>query len=74
MNLNSYEVRMARGLRIGIVRQQYKAGNLTEQEAVNLLSDPLTPGDDSTIVDDIKYLHESEDYIIEKVLGEQGAS
>jgi hypothetical protein len=51
----------ARGLRLGIIRQQYQAGNLTESEALELLSGPLTPGDDSTIVDDSAMLKASAD-------------
>ena len=43
---------VARRLRIAVVQQQYDHGNLTEQEAKEVLSGPLTPGDDTTIVDD----------------------
>jgi hypothetical protein len=43
---------IARLLRLAVVQQQYNLGNLTEEEARELLSGPLTPGDDTTIVDD----------------------
>lgn len=43
---------VARSLRLAVVQQQYNLGNLTKEEAHELLSGPLTPGDDTTIVDD----------------------
>lgn len=43
---------VARSLRLAVVQQQYNLGNLTKEEARELLSGPLTPGDDTTIVDD----------------------
>jgi len=43
---------IARSLRLAVVQQQYNLGNLTEEEAREILSSPLTPGDDATIVDD----------------------
>lgn len=45
-------VRMARMLRLGVVREQYQNGNLTEAEAIELLSGPLEPGNESTVYDD----------------------
>jgi hypothetical protein len=48
----SGERRMARLLRIAVITQQHQIGNLTKEEAVSLLRGPLTPGDDTTIVDD----------------------
>jgi hypothetical protein len=43
---------MARALRIAVIQQQYDIGNITEEQARELLSGPLSPGDESTIVDD----------------------
>jgi hypothetical protein len=43
---------MARLLRIAMVTNQHIAGNLTKDEAITLLRGPLSPGDDTTIVDD----------------------
>jgi hypothetical protein len=51
--MNEIDVRlMGRKLRLAVVRQQYEIGNLTEAEAIELLSGPLTPGVDTTVVDD----------------------
>ena len=47
---------MARSLRIAVIQSQYDAGNLTEDEAKELLSGPLTPGDESTVIDDSSQL------------------
>lgn len=46
------ELMLARSLRLAVVQNQYDQENLTEDEAKELLSGPLTPGDDSTIFDD----------------------
>lgn len=43
---------MSRALWTAVIQVQYNEGNLTEAEARKLLSGPLSPGDDSTIVDD----------------------
>lgn len=43
---------MARGLRIAVIQQEYNKGNLTEEEARELLDAPLTPGDNSTYYND----------------------
>lgn len=47
---------MARSLRLAVVSQQYDAGNLTIDEAEELLSGPLDPDDETTIVDDSRWL------------------
>lgn len=54
---------VARCLRLGIVRQQYEAGNLTEAEALELLRGALTPGDETTVEDDSALLHATLDEI-----------
>ena len=48
----SEALRGGRLLRIAIVQQQFNEGNLTEQQARELLKANLTPNDDSTFVDD----------------------
>ncbi|MDR3575344.1 MAG: hypothetical protein P4L50_15900 [Anaerolineaceae bacterium] len=48
MNERNY----ARFLRISVLRNLVDVGVLTETDAKELLAGPLTPGDDSTIVDD----------------------
>lgn len=50
------EIQLARALRLAVISQQHRAGNLTEAQARELLRGPLTPGDDSTIVDDSSQL------------------
>lgn len=47
---------VARSLRLAVVQQQYNLGGLTKEEAREILSGPLTPGDDMTIVDDSEQL------------------
>lgn len=46
------ETDRARALRLAVVQQQYNAGNLSLDEAKEILSGPLTPGDESTTYDD----------------------
>lgn len=46
------EILMARSLRLAAVQNQYDQGNLTEAEARELLSGPLTPGDEGSTFDD----------------------
>jgi hypothetical protein len=48
----------ARFFRLGVIRQQFNAGNLTKDEALELLAGPLTPGNELTIVDDRSFLEE----------------
>lgn len=43
---------MARAIRLVVIQQQYKIGNLTENDAKELLSGPLSPGDINTIFND----------------------
>lgn len=43
---------LARDLRLAVIQGQYDQGNLTKEEAWELLSGPLTPGDDTTVYDD----------------------
>ena len=54
---------VARSLRLAIIRQQYRIGNLTEADALELLSGPLTPGDETTVEDDRDLLNASLDEI-----------
>ena len=44
--------RIAWPLRTGLVQRFYDVGTLSLDDALGLLRGPLTPGDDSTIVDD----------------------
>jgi len=43
---------MARSLRLAMIQNQYDVGNLTEEQALDLLNAPLTPGDEATWFDD----------------------
>jgi len=51
-------VSMARSLRLAVIQNQYSVGNLTRDEALDLLSGPLSPDDASTIYDDSEWLEE----------------
>ncbi len=46
----------ARMLRLVIVRGCLVSGDISRKDAIDLLKGPLTPGDDSTIVDDSELL------------------
>ena len=46
------EAGLARSLRFAVIQQQYDLGHLTTKQARDLLCSPLTPGDDTTFVDD----------------------
>ncbi len=59
--------RGARRLRIAVIRSQFRIGNLTREEALELLRGPLTPGDDSTIVDDSGLLDSTWEQVIEAI-------
>lgn len=48
--------KIARSLRIAVVRQQYEMGNLSKAEAVKLLKAPLSPGHTETAIDDSELL------------------
>lgn len=50
--MDEAQILIARGIRLAVVREQYNAGNLTEDEASELLRGPLMPGDEATIFDD----------------------
>ncbi len=54
---------MARFLRLAVVQQQYKAGNLTEQEAKDLLKGRLNPDVEESAVDDSRWLEWEPDHI-----------
>lgn len=45
-------IKLARQLRLAVIQNVYDQGLLSKEQAVELLSGPLTPGDDSTIYDD----------------------
>lgn len=55
------ETRMARALRFITVRGYYQAGEITEAEAIEILGGCLTPGDETTRVDDSALLGMSND-------------
>ena len=50
------EIGLARALRIAVISGQVRAGNLTVEQGRELLRGPLTPGDNSTIIDDSEQL------------------
>jgi len=52
----AYAEKVARSLRLVVIRQQFETGNLTEDEAIELLRGPLSPGDETTIRDDSRLL------------------
>jgi hypothetical protein len=56
---DAIETDRARALRLAVVQQQYNVGNLTLDEAREILSGPLTPGDESTIYDDSDQLKQA---------------
>ena len=45
-------VQLARDLRLAVTQNVFDQGLITEDEAREILSGPLTPGDDTTIYDD----------------------
>lgn len=47
---------IARSLRLAVIQNQYRAGNISEVQARKLLSGPLTPGDNTTVFDDSDWL------------------
>ncbi len=64
------EIQLARALRLGVISQQHRVGNITEAQARELLRGPLTPGDNSTIIDDSNQLITDES--IERAAYERG--
>lgn len=48
----------ARAIRLAVVQNQYDVGNLSKEQAQELLSGPLTPGNDSSVFDDSGELRE----------------
>ena len=55
----------ARFLRLAVLRNLVDVGELTESDAKDLLSGPLTPGDVSTFCDDSELFNESPEKIKE---------
>ena len=47
---------MGRSLRFATVQNVYDGGHITEAQAREILSGPLKPGDDLTVVDDSEWL------------------
>ena len=56
MNYLARTMLVARGLRLSVIQQQYDDGHLTAEEARELLSGLLTPGDETTRWDDSSQL------------------
>jgi hypothetical protein len=56
--------KLARLARAAIVRQLYEAGSLSEEQAVEVLTGPLTPGDETTIEDDRHLLKIGKDELL----------
>ena len=55
----SVERSVARMLRLGVTSQIYNAGEITMEDAEEILCGCLTPGDESTRIDDSALLDES---------------
>lgn len=62
----------ARLLRAAVIRQLYEAGSLSEEQAVEILSGPLTPGDETTIEDDRHLLKIGKDELLRLLGGMEG--
>jgi len=60
----------ARQLRAAIVRRLYEAGSLSEEGAIEALTWPLTPGDETTIEADRHLLKIGEDELLRLLGGE----
>lgn len=45
-------VQLARDLRLAVVQNVFDQGLITAEEAREILSGPLTPGDETTVYDD----------------------
>lgn len=48
----------ARSLRLAITFDQYKQGNITEDDAIELVQGALSPGKPETIIDDSRYMRD----------------
>lgn len=59
-----HEFNMARFLRIGVIRNVFEQGLLDRDEVMDLLSGCLTPGDESTRIDDRELLDKSTNEIM----------
>lgn len=59
---------MARWLRLSVIRNVLASDSITREDAIDLLSGPLTPGDPTTIVDDSGLVDASIEEV-SKVLG-----
>jgi hypothetical protein len=57
MSEKSKARKMARLLRLAMVKQQLQQGNITREQAVKVLSGPLSPGKDETVIDDSRLLN-----------------
>lgn len=57
----------ARILRLGVVSQMYRGGELTVEEAVEILQGCLRPGDESTRIDDSALLDENTEKAFEVI-------
>lgn len=51
-------ISVARSLRLAVIQGQYDVGNLSKEQAQELLSGPLTPGNESARFDDSGELRE----------------
>jgi hypothetical protein len=56
MSEQSKARKMARLLRLAMVKQQFQQDNITREQAVKVLSGPLSPGKDETVIDDSQLL------------------
>lgn len=54
----------ARFIRLGVILNLYRAGFLSEKDALEVLSGPLEPGDSTTTVDDSRFLTMSNEDIL----------
>ena len=68
------EVLLARSFRLTVIQQQYDCGNLTVEQARELLSGELTPGDAATVGDDSEQLVVKRVQVCPRCGGEQGGA
>jgi hypothetical protein len=70
VNFQCTDEQAARLVRIGMVQGLLLGGMLTETGALSVLRGPLSPGDDSTIVDDSGLLHLDPSEAVARIMGE----
>lgn len=69
---DKFEEKMARMIRFITVRGYLKNGDITEEDAKEILSGCLSPDDESTRIDDSSWLNENPKSILSKLDEEYG--